>query len=80
MESSRGVGTALAMVTWRRHSERFAAGATALLLQATLYGALSERRPIPSNGASAPSLTARILTLPGGGASSTCPTMTYGAQ
>lgn len=52
----------LVMITWRRRSERVAAGATALLLQATLYWTLSERQPSPPHGASAPSLTARILT------------------
>jgi hypothetical protein len=50
------------MIRWHRHSERFAAGATALLLQATLFWALSERQPSPSSGARGPSLTARILT------------------
>ena len=50
------------MISWRRHSERVAAGATALLLQATLYWALSQRQSSPPNDAGAPSLTARILT------------------
>jgi hypothetical protein len=50
------------MISWRRRSERFAAGAIALLLQATLYWALSERQPSPSSDAGAPSFTARILT------------------
>lgn len=53
------------MIGWHRHSERFAAGATALLLQAVLYWTLSERQPAPPNGESEPSLSARILTATG---------------
>lgn len=50
------------MFGWRRHSERLAAGMTALLLQAALYWALTERQPSPLRRESEPSLTARILS------------------
>jgi len=53
------------VISWRRHPERFAAGATALLLQAMLYWALSQRQPSSPSAGSAPSFSARILTATG---------------
>lgn len=53
--------TALAMVSWRRHPERIAAAATALLLQMAIYMVLSERQVSVRGIPSGPKLVARIL-------------------
>jgi hypothetical protein len=49
------------MVSWRRHPERIAAAATALLLQVAIYIALSERQASVPGITSGPKLVARIL-------------------
>lgn len=51
------------MISWRRQSERITAAATALLLQAVLYLALSQRQVSLLSGVSAPRLVARLLTV-----------------
>jgi len=55
--------TALAMVCWRRHPERIAAAATALLLQMAIYIALSERQVSVPGFTRGPTLVARILAV-----------------
>lgn len=48
-------------VGWRRHSERIAAGAAALLLQAVVYLALNPRESSPTGATNGPTLVAMIL-------------------
>jgi hypothetical protein len=50
------------MLSWGRHSERAVAAAVAVLLQASLYLALSHRHPIVRSTTNAPSIFAMILT------------------
>lgn len=50
------------MVSWGRHSERAIAATAAVLLQATLYVALSHRHPFSRSATSAPTIFAMILT------------------
>lgn len=49
------------MIFWRRHSERAIAAAAALLLQAAVYLALSERHPSIPGTRSSPTIIAMIL-------------------
>jgi hypothetical protein len=50
------------MISWGRHSERITAAATALVLQAGLYLALSPRLLFVPRASSAPTLVAMIMT------------------
>ncbi|HUA25524.1 MAG TPA: hypothetical protein VMA54_15455 [Steroidobacteraceae bacterium] len=50
------------MLSWGRHSERAVAAAVAVLLQVSLYLALSHRHPFVRAAANAPSIFAMILT------------------
>jgi hypothetical protein len=48
-------------VSWRRHSERIAAAAAALLLQAAVYLALNPRESSPTVATNGPTLAAMIV-------------------
>jgi hypothetical protein len=52
----------IAMLSWGRHSERVVAATVAVLLQVSLYLALSHRHPFVRSATNAPSILAMILT------------------
>jgi hypothetical protein len=51
------------MISWSRHSERAIAAVTALLLQAAVYLALTERHPTEPSATTAPTIIAMLMAV-----------------